>query len=83
MLSRQLQMLIFTHSQRDLILKYVAVFKRFNEKSVDLNQRSFMFKDDFLIVAFPFADKMTDKIVNGEKGFYESLLLNFAGGEWF
>ncbi|MDR2531920.1 MAG: hypothetical protein LBC82_03660 [Oscillospiraceae bacterium] len=28
-------------------------------------------------------DKVTGKIVNGEKEFYESLLLNLAGGEWF
>jgi predicted HTH transcriptional regulator len=51
------------------------------------NSSIFTFEDDFLIVTFPFADKMTDKvtdkIVNGEKEFYESLLLHFSNGEWF
>ena len=47
----------------------------------------FTFEDDFLIVTFPFADKVADKvadkIVNGEKEFYESLVEHFAKNEWF
>ena len=58
----------------------------YQELAGDKWRQGFLFEDDFLIVAFPFADgfvsPVADKLTIGEKQFLDALLLFFENDEW-